>query len=239
MLYLALEDDKNRLHKRMRQQHWPQGLPADFMEYHQFRDQIDNLRDGGGERLALEIKQKGYRFVVIDTLSRSVYGDESDKQEMTSALAPVQENALENNCAVMMTDHHHKQAAADVIADVLGSTAKGGTADTIWGLYRESGKARAKLAMIGRDVAPQTVAITFDGLTGCWQYEGDDDELAITERRAEILDALEALGRSGVVDIAEASGQPKSHAYGRLQDLVGAGLVHREKEGRRVFYSLA
>ncbi len=240
ILYLALEDPPRRLKIRMEKQNWRLGLPAEFMPLGQFARQIGDLLDGGGERLALQIERQGYRLVVIDTLSRSVYGDQSDVAEMTSALTPIQEMAHAHNCAVVLIDHHRKAFGADpdAVGDILGSTAKGALADSIWGLYRERGKAGAKLAITGRDIEERTLALTWDILTGCWQVEGDVDDLALTERRQEIIDAIEALGSVGVVKIAKAIGQDKSNTYKRLQDLVNAGLVTRRKAGRGVRYAL-
>lgn len=240
VLYLALEDTERRLKDRMQKQGWPLGLQADFMRMGQFEQQIDDLCNGGGERLARQIEQRGYRCVTIDTLSRSVYGDQSDVEAMTAALIPVQAMAHDKNSAVIMVDHHRKlfMADPDCVSDILGSTAKGAMADSIWGLYKERGKAGAKLAITGRDIEERTLALTFDGMLGCWQCEGDADALELTERRQEILDALEDLGRVGVVTVAKAVDQPKSHTYSRLQDLVNTGLVERQKEGRNVYYAL-
>ena len=70
------------------------------------------------------------------------------------------------------------------------------------------------------------------------QNEGDAHTSELTERKQEILDALEDLGKAGVADIAKAVGQPKSNTHNRLQDLVNAGLVKRQEEGRRVYYEL-
>jgi RecA-family ATPase len=240
VLYLALEDPPRRLEERMTKQGWTGDLPAEFMPLDKFQRQIADLRDGGGERLARQIELKGYRLVVIDTLSRSVYGDQNDVAEMTLALTPIQEMAHSLNCAVLLVDHHRKTRGADLdaITDILGSTAKGAMADTAWGLYRESGKVGAKLVITGRDVEEQILVLSLDRELGCWHCEGDAHELEITERRQEILDALEELGRAGVVDIAKAVGQPKSNTHNRLQDLVKAGLVKRQPEGGRVYYEL-
>ncbi|MDY6876791.1 MAG: AAA family ATPase [Chloroflexota bacterium] len=240
ILYLALEDSPARLQARMRKQNWSLNLHADFMVLGQFAKQIDDLRNGGGERLALQIERVGYRLVVIDTLSRSCYGDQSDVEQMTAALTPIQEMAHEGNCAVLVIDHHRKAFGADpdAIGDILGSTAKSAMADCIWGLYKERGKAGAKLAITGRDVEERTLALTWDFLTGCWQVEGDADELALTERRQGILDALAGMGRASLKDIASVVEQPKSHTHSRLQDLFNANLVVRIEQGNRVYYEL-
>lgn len=227
VLYLALEDPPRRLADRMRKQRWPAGADADFLTIGDFAERVGDLRDGGGVTLGQQIEQRGYRFVAIDTLSRSVYGDQSDVVEMTLALSPLQAAAQEHNCAVAMIDHHRKGFGLDpdAVADILGSTAKGAVADTSWGLYRERGKAGANLHVIGRDVIEQTLALKFDGMTGCWQSEGDPYELELTKRRREIIEALEGLAPIGCQDLAQAIDQDKGNTYRRLQDLTNAGLV--------------
>jgi hypothetical protein len=234
VLYLALEDPGRRLEERMTKQGWTSDLPAEFMPLDRFQRQIADLRDGGGERLARQIELRGYRFVAIDTLSRSVYGDQNDVAEMTLALTPIQEMAHAHNCAVMLVDHHRKTTGAgpDAITDILGSTAKGAMADTAWGLYKERGKAGAKLAIVGRDVEEQILALSWDWELGCWQCEGDTDELELTERRQEVLDALEDLGKVGLMDITRAVAWDKGNVYRTLQDLINDGKVHKTGKGK-------
>lgn len=240
-LYLALEDPPRRLAERMKKQNWPAGLDADFATLDPFSQRIGDLKNGGGERLARQMEQRKYRLVVIDTLSRAVSGDQSDVEAMTQALTPVHETANSQHAAVILVDHHRKPGALnnpDAVGDILGSTAKGAMADSVWGLYRERGKAGAKLAVTGREIIEKTFAIEMDWQIGCWQMEGDAHELEITERRQEIIEALFYLGKSGLNEIAETVEQPKSHTHTRLQDLVGEGFVSREQEGRRVYYNL-
>ena len=242
VMYLALEDGARRLQDRMRRQNWPLGLDCDFLTVGKFAREVGDLRNGGSEKVAQQIEARGYRLVVIDTLSRAVFGDESDKQAMTRALEPMQEIALDHNCAALLVDHHSSHgfgANPDAVGDILGSTAKGALADCIWGLYRERKKADAQLHVIGRETGEdKSLALWFDGLTGCWQSRGDADELELTERRQQILDALEGLGRASLGTIADIIEQPKSNTHGRLQDLVSAGLVVRVNEGKRVYYEV-
>jgi len=244
VLYLALEDIPRRLQDRMKKQRWPvdKTLEADFMVLGNFLDRVGDLRNGGNETLARQIEKRGYRLVVIDTLSRAVMGtaDQMDVDDMTTTLSPVQEVAFNHNCAVVMIDHHNKAASytPDVINNILGSSAKAAVADTIWGLYKEQGKAGAKLAIIGRDVEEKTLALTWDWLIGCWQVEGDAFEIELTERRQEILDALYATGKAAIGEIAKTTGQDRGNCFRRLQDLVNESLVLRIEEGSRVYYDL-
>jgi hypothetical protein len=233
VLYLALEDPPRRLRERMLKQRWRPGLPVEFMPMGRFVDEVGDLRNGGGQRLAQQIQARRYRLVVIDTLSRSVQGDQNDVADMTVALGPLQEMAHEYSCAVILVDHHRKGSGfdPDAISDILGSTAKGAMTDTAWGLYRESGKANAKLAIIGRDVEAQTLALAFDGLTGCWQCEGDADELEITENRQAILDVVQGMGMATLGDVVGAVERNKGSVYRDLQDLANAGLIVKNGHG--------
>ena len=239
VLYLALEDTARRLQDRMKRQGWVAGLPVEFLIIGQFETQIGDLKNGGGHKLANQIERCGYRLVVIDTLSRSVYGDQNDAEQMTRGLRPIHEIANLKNTAVLLIDHHRKSSGEnpDAIADILGSTAKGAMADTIWGLYRERGKHGAKLAITGREVEEQTLALTMDFATGVWQLDGNADTIELTERRREILDALADLGRpSQLNEISKMIGQPRSNTYTRLQDLVAAGKLNRSTGSGKVFY---
>lgn len=243
VLYLALEDSPRRIQERMQKQGWARGLPVEFIPLGEFTNQVGDLQNGGGERLARQIEKRGYRLVVIDTLSRAVRGDQNDVDQMTRALTPLQEIAHAKNVALLMVDHHRKTIgdAFDAVSDILGSTAKGAMADTLWGLYRERGKKGAKLAITGRDVEERTLALTMDwGVTYCWQCEGDANALELTERRQEILDALTEIGKPAqVATVAEMIGQDRGNTFRRLQDLTSIGKVKRINQNGKILYALS
>jgi len=145
-LYIALEDNQHRLRSRMEKQQWPtvqidQMLNSGFMLRDQFVEQIGYLDAEGSDILAAQIDRQRPRLVVIDTLGRAVKGDLNDYETMTAALDPVQTMALQKNTAVLLVDHHNKRSSqfgdGDAVLDVLGSGAKTGVPDTIWGLYKK------------------------------------------------------------------------------------------------------
>lgn len=228
VLYLALEDTARRLKTRMNAQKWPRGLCADFMTLGAFYDQVGDLRNGGGEKLARRIEARSYRLVVIDTLSRAIFGDQQDVREMTSWLSPLQEIAHAQSCALVLIDHHRKSSGfePDAIADILGSTAKGAMADTSLGLYRERGKPGARLAVTGRDVEEKTINLFFDATTSAWQVERGADGL--TDQRKELLEVLEAIGPAGTAELEEATGRNRGNVYKQLAELEKIGKVARE-----------
>ncbi len=227
VLYLALEDPPRRLKERMNKQHWPVGLDADFMPIGNFTERIGDLRNGGSERLARQIEQRGYLLSAIDTLSRAVAGDQNDVAEMTTWLTPIQEIAHTRNCAIVMIDHHRKIGGTyqDVIADILGSTAKGAMADTALGLYRERGKAGAKLSITGREVEERILDLRMDWATGCWQLEESGE--GFTPQQGDLIEVVEQIGPATVTDIAEAVERNRGNVYKQLVDLEYKGKLHR------------
>ena len=190
-------------------------------------------------RLNINLTVAEYQ-ALVDTLSRGLSGDQLDVQVMTRSLTPLQELAHSLNVAIILCDHHRKPGglSPDAIADILGSTAKGAMADTIWSLYRERGKSGARLSITGRDVEEQVIDIEFDMPSHCWKL-ADPKRLAMTERRREIIDTLRTLGKATNKAISDAIGQSVGHTHDRLQDMVKAGMVIRIEEGGVIRYAVS
>jgi DNA-binding transcriptional ArsR family regulator len=244
VLYCALEDTPRRIKNRAQRQRWEAGTAIDFMFNQDFERQIGNIASGGADNLGLWISRHGYQLVVIDTFNRAIGryfkgGEVNDASVVTRALDRLQQVALENNAAVLIIDHHSKAISnegGDPMNDMLGSVAKGATADFAWSLYRERGKSGARLQITGRDMEEKDLLLNWDREFGIWQYEGDGSTLKLTLRREEIIDFLKKHGRSTLRAVADGIGQPKSHTSERLKDLVKAGLVRRSEEGENVFF---
>jgi predicted transcriptional regulator/Mrp family chromosome partitioning ATPase len=241
VLYLALEDNERRLQDRMNKQGWPVNPGGvEFMLYPTFREQIGHLNSGGGKRLLKSIEAKGFRLVIIDTFSRAIHGDQLNVSEMTEAVGGIQQYALNKGIGLFVLDHMPKNIGdlIDPIQTVYGSVGKSAVLDTVWGLYKERGKAGAKLAISGRDVKDETLKLTFDPRGFFWNCEGNAYQFDMTHQRQDILDALKSLGKSQLKAIAETAGQPPHHVHERLQDLCNAGLIIRSNEDGGVFYEV-
>jgi RecA-family ATPase len=244
VLYLALEDNGARLQRRMRAQSWPAGLDVEFMCLDEFAKQIGLLIPSGadatvgGDRLARQIELRQYRLVIIDTLSRSVSGDQSDMSAMTKALSPVQALALSKNCAVLMIDHHKKGygVTPDAITDVLGSTAKGATADCVWGLYHERSKKSSSLHIVGRDVEEHELELTFDKKTGTWTNQGDAHAIRMTKNRQQVLDIVDKLGRATLKNVTDITGKDRGNMFRCLQSMVNAGILETKPDNGKLYY---
>ncbi len=242
VLYLALEDPPRRLAERMRLQGWPvDGGLADFVSAGGLRE-VGYLNLGGAFALADSIRCERYRLVIVDTLARAVSGDLNDARDMTTALAPLQELALAEGCAVVLVDHHNKMGAAsshgsddsdgadlDPVSNVLGSTAKAAMADCLWGLYKRQGVAGATLAIVGRDVADRRLCLKHDPVTHAWQLEGDLGAPKLTDGRQRILDVLGEFEHGLTCsELAEVVGRNKGAVHHDLSALVESYDVRRQ-----------
>jgi hypothetical protein len=246
VLYLALEDPPRRLKSRMIAQSWPADADADFLCIGEFAKAVGDLAAGGADRLAELIAAEHYRLVVIDTLSRAIVTDQNDSTAVTQALTPVQEMAHSCEAVVLLVDHHRKPGVAsssDLVADIMGATAKGAMADVIWGLYRERGKVEALLAVTGRDVEEHELALQWDVLTGCWQCLGEAGQVRRDTVQGEILDAIQTLDELSVpattTAIAQHLSKDPAQISRELAELVARGKVVRlPREGKAQPYGL-
>lgn len=241
VLYLALEDNERRLQDRMRKQNWSASPGnVEFMLADSFRDQITALNAGGGKRLLKYIERQKYRVVIVDTFSRAIQGDQLDPGDMTESVGALQQYALSKNISLVIIDHMPKNTGEfnDPVGHIYGSVAKAGVMDTAWGLYKEQGKAGAKLGIGGRDVEENLLQLTFDTRGFYWNCEGNAGDIAMSEQRKALFEALEDLGKSQAKDIAEATGQAVNHVRERLNDLANQGKIMRVNDGKSVFYSV-
>ena len=63
-------------------------------------------------------------------------------------------------------------------------------------------------------------------------------DLALTERRQEIIAALQQLGTATLPAITKNVGQDRSNTNKRLQDMANAGLIWRKVMGDDIVYML-
>jgi len=234
-LYLALEDSPRRIADRAKRQGWPAGNRNCDIVHMAAARTLWPLKRANAEKLAQVIEDQGYSLVVIDTFSRMAQGDQNKVDEMTNALAPLQEVANRLQVAVVLVDHHSKanrdEKTLDPVLDVLGSTGKGAVADNLMGLYKHQGVAGATLAIRGRDVEDKRFQLRFDVMTACWQIEG---ERPLGDAQRKVLDAVTAIPDATLSDVCQALERDRSNTYRTLQELVERGLLSRNGDTYRV-----
>ncbi len=241
-IYIALEDSPLRLQRRLTL------MGAQPSEELLFFTEFPRLDDGGIAELNNLVDVHRPLLVIIDTLSRCVsrHRDQDKNADMTDLLDPVQKIALGYNCSIMFVDHHRKPGleVADAIDDIMGSTAKGGVADVIWGLYRKSGESTGTLKLTGRDIEETELAVVWDGLRFHWRVEGTATQKVLSARIDSICDLLRQSGEADIRTISQYLQVSDDTATVvirelRAMQLVNEAVVTTGQRGRpRFVYSL-
>lgn len=226
VLYCALEDSPRRLQNRIQKQGWSANELAeiDFL----FASDFHKMFAGkdASTLFAAYVEASDYLLVVVDTTSRVFpIKDWNDTAQVTAVLSPLQEAIASVEKLILTVDHHRKRNGFDTdpIADILGSTSKSGVADTILGLYKETGKPGAKLVVVGRDVDEQTLELRFDALEGRWTEVSPQDTLTDTQRQT--LRIIKDLDAATLSELVEATGRNRGNLYKELQKLQERGFV--------------
>jgi len=169
VLYISLEDNARRLKKRMANM----GITSDMkgLEMLEIEETWPKLNKGGLEALLKRLEKRKYVLCVIDTYAKAfLLKDNNDAVEATKYLSPLYEMTRGGDFSFGFIDHHRKnnQFSGDVIDDLSGSGAKGGVADTVWGLVGERGKSNAKLFVASRDTEIDQIELQFDTERTLW-----------------------------------------------------------------------
>lgn len=240
VLYVSLEDNARRLKKRLTNM----GFQADAkgLEMLEIEEVWPRLNKGGLERLLERLTKKKYVLCVMDTYAKSMLlKDNNDAVEATKYLSPLYELTRGGDFSFGFVDHHRKnnQFSGDVIDDLAGSGAKGGVADTVWGLGRERGKVNAVLQIASRDTEIDKIELKFDTDRTLW-VPIEQDIVKPGTVQAKILSHMGTNGRNAFVnDLAKKLNLDVSMVSRELSELTRKGIVVRgERDGRKVPYSL-
>jgi hypothetical protein len=237
VLYLALEDNRRRLQKRLGKILGDSPAPPGL----HIATEWPRTDEGGaeliGDWLALHSENP---LVVVDILkrirpqsphNRSVY--DADYEAMES----LQKVAGEHGAAILVVHHTRKLAASDPVDEVSGSTGLSGGADSILVLKRDRGKADAYLHVTGREIEEEAeLALRWDANLASWSLVGDAEEYRLSEERRDVLTALRsASGAMSPKEIAEALDKSHGSVKVLLGEMVKAGQVANPSYGK---YSL-
>ena len=247
VLYLAMEDGARRLHARLLSCHLLLSAPK-LKDLH-FATSWPHPDEGGWEQLDAWLSEHAdARLIVIDTLAkfwpqtglkapgRTAYHGDYDFAAEIKALA-------DKHHVAILAVHHLKKAKKDIddpIELLSGSMGLSGCADTIHVLTRARGKDEANLMVTGRDIDKEdTLALQFDRKIATWLLRGSADEIAKTEQRQLILDALrEAKKALGPSQISEITGQKVVNVRKLLGKLLDEGQVRRDGYGLYILNTL-
>ncbi len=233
-LYLALEDSKRRLKKRLHAMLGGASIPSGL----EIATECPRL-DSGGRGLIEDwlAGHRSARLVVIDTWQKvrpkrnerkPLYEDD---YEATTFLKQI---ADEHNIAVVAVHHYRKgNTAEDWLDDVSGSTGFTAVADTIIGIRKERAQADAIMYITGRDVEDAEKALKFDGATGAWTLLGDASEYRGSKARQDIITALRdnPSGKLSPSQIGKIIGKTANAVQLHLNKMLKDGTVTIEERG--------
>jgi hypothetical protein len=233
-LYLALEDNKKRLKKRL--QKILNGATApDNMHLHTEWPRLD---EGGAEALdAWLTEHPDARLVVIDTLARirkegrgqNIYAEDYAALEQLLPLAS------KHGVAIVVVHHLRKMAASDPLDEISSSTGLTAGVDGFLILRRTPGSKGPTLYVDGRDIEePTEYALMWNLNTATWSIEGEAEEVHISKERADILLTLNRNGQPMTPrEVTDAMPGTKYNNIKYLMwTMLGSGQLIKDDKGR-------
>lgn len=228
VLYLALEDNKRRLQKRLGKL-----LLGEAPGELHMATEWSRLDEGGLAALRTWLSEHpDARLVVVDTLAKirprqkgqNVYAEDYGALE---GLLPL---AAEFGVAIVVVHHTRKMAAADPLDEISGSTGLSAGVDGALVLKRDRGKADAVLHVDGRDIEePAELALKWDSETAGWTLVGDAEEYRMSEERKAIFTVLgESMEPMTPADVADALGKNRNTLKQRLWRMAQDGQLVNE-----------
>jgi hypothetical protein len=195
VLYLALEDGRRRLQRRLTKllptfgASWPQSLTIVTEWRRADQGGLDDIKEwiAGG---------KAPRLVIVDTLAQfrkmadgktQIYADDY------AAISGLQRLASEHNISVIIVHHDRKAEADDVFDTVSGSLGLTGAADTIVVMKRQAGT--VSLHVRGRDVEEAEKALEFSKSSCRWRIIGEAADFRRSDERGRVLTAMRDSGQ--------------------------------------------
>ena len=235
VLYLALEDGRRRLKRRLTKLlpsgTWPQGLT--------FATEWPRSDQGGLTDIENWIKKiikagNHPRLIIVDTLAqfRKLTIGKHVYLEDYSAISELQRLASKYNLTIIVVHHDRKSVADDIFDTVSGSLGLTAAADTIAIMKRQGGA--VTLHVRGRDVEEAEKALQFDKATCRWTILGEASEVRRSDERGRVLTALEDAGEplpiSEIISLAHLVNRNAADAL--LFRMVNDGDIERIKRGR-------
>jgi hypothetical protein len=229
VLYLALEDGRRRLQRRLTKllptfsETWPSGLT--------FATEWPRSDQGGLTNIESWITSaENPRLVIVDTLAqfRKMATGKNVYLEDYAAISELQKLASKYNVTIIVV-HHDRKSGADDVFDSLGLT---GAADTIAVMKREAGT--VTLHIRGRDVEEAEKALQFNKDTCRWSILGEASEIRRSDERNRVLIALEEAGPEGLSpdEVRAEVGMTSSNARQLLRRMANAQEIKRGGYGR-------
>jgi hypothetical protein len=194
VLYLALEDGRRRLQRRI-----TKVLPTFSITWSQnleIATEWPRADQGGLADIEGWLKaHPNARLVIIDTLAqfrKLSTGKGQLYPEDYAAISGLQKLASTYNVGIIIVHHDRKSEADDVFDTVSGSLGLTGAADTILIMKRQAGA--VTLYVRGRDIEESEMAMQFDKSSCRWSILGTAAEVHRSAERKRVLAVLKEAG---------------------------------------------
>ena len=190
VLYLALEDDFQRL-----QQRFYRMFDVNDTENLHLAIVSQDIKSG----LAIKINEfminhPNVSLIVIDTLQK-IRGNENDKYSYSNdydVITILKEIADRHNICILVVHHTRKQEATDIFDTISGTNGLLGAADGSLIINKDKrADSRAKMAVSGRDIPYQELTIEFDREKCLWNFIDETD--AFEEPKDKLLEQIAVL----------------------------------------------
>lgn len=176
VLYLALEDDYQRLQERMARMFGVESAGELF-----FAVNAKQVGNGLDEQLAFFLREHpNTRLVIVDTLQkvREVSGDAYSYAGDYEIISRLKAFGEQHGVCVLIVHHTRKQPAGDSFEMISGTTGLLGCADGAILMQKEKRTGnQATLDIVGRDQSDQKIHLTRDEVTLQWNFEKAERQL--------------------------------------------------------------
>lgn len=243
VLYITFEDSKARLSSRLQSLMSSNLFNSDSVSTNfilTLELTIPFLDEGGTEFIFEKIQSEGIKLVIIDTLTRALKNQQSNKQSSYvgdyKLISQYQNFALTNHISLIFVYHTRKALSESeyFIDEIQGTTGITAGADTLMVLKKE--KENYKLYITGKDVIADDLDLTFDKETGLWLIESQKIKIDTTPEREEIITLLISENREmRTSEIAAKLNKKKNNVSTQLQKLTDENKIKNPKYG---FYSI-
>jgi hypothetical protein len=242
VLYLALEDNKRRLQRRLSVLLSVGSAPDEL----HIAVEWPRADEGGIEALTAFLEEHpDCRLLVIDTLARfkpRANGRRTQYDEDRDTVDPLIPIAAKYGIAIVLVHHLRESESDDPLDMIHGSAGLTGGVDGALVLKRRRGQADAFLHVEGRDIEnPIELALKFDTDAATWAIVGEADEYRMSENRKAISgllkDADESMGPKEITEVLQAKGINIKYGAVRemLSQMVKDGQAKNVARGQYVY----
>ena len=230
VLYLALEDTKQRVRERLAK------LLQGATPPKQLHIPVRWMKGNGNEfkELCRWLKElPGTKLIIIDTLvqfcSWKLGNYNADYQEISKFKTIADAHKI----AIILVHHQRKTGATDMCERVSGSNGLFGAADTLVILDGQPFQDEATLKIISRDLRNTEIALKRDEKTGSWEVREQGAGDNMTPERQEIVKLLRESPRPWrLQEIAAALGKKKANVANLLASLTKQAIVTKVSYGK-------